>query len=146
MKVTLNIQDDQELRASIKDAIRGQVLSIVREELTQTIKDEFKRKLIAMEVVLLKRKSDSKAPDEKFVVFDEIIKGIITSEYFIPAFTGSEKGLKLIPLSYLIDNYRFPIKEGKMKANFLYFMSGARPELINRVEFYESEELEIETL
>lgn len=45
MNVTLNIQEDAELRAHIKDAIRGQVLSIVRDELSQILKDEIVRKV-----------------------------------------------------------------------------------------------------
>lgn len=45
MKVTLNIENDQELRAHIKDAIKGQVMAIVREELLATIKEELERKV-----------------------------------------------------------------------------------------------------
>lgn len=45
MNLTLNIQNDVELRAFIKDAIKGQVLAIVREEFVQMIKEELERKL-----------------------------------------------------------------------------------------------------
>lgn len=45
MKVTLNIENDVELRAHIKDCIKGQVLSIVREELIAMVKAEFERKI-----------------------------------------------------------------------------------------------------
>jgi hypothetical protein len=45
MNVTLNIENDAELRAYIKDAIKGQVLSIVRDEFTTMIKEELERKI-----------------------------------------------------------------------------------------------------
>lgn len=45
MNVTLNIQNDAELRAFIKDAIKGQILAIVREEFVQIVKEEIERKL-----------------------------------------------------------------------------------------------------
>lgn len=45
MTVTLNIENDAELRAYIKDCIKGQVLSIVREEYLEVIKKELVRKL-----------------------------------------------------------------------------------------------------
>jgi hypothetical protein len=45
MNITLNIQNDAELRAFIKDAIKGQILSIVREEFIQIVKEEIERKL-----------------------------------------------------------------------------------------------------
>ncbi len=45
MKVTLNIENDAELRAYIKDAIKGQVLNIVREEFLEIVKEELERKI-----------------------------------------------------------------------------------------------------
>ena len=45
MKVTLNIENDAELRAYIKDAIKGQVLNIVREEFIEIVKEELERKI-----------------------------------------------------------------------------------------------------
>lgn len=45
MNVTLNIENDAELRAYIKDCIKGQVLSIVREEMQEMIKEELNRKI-----------------------------------------------------------------------------------------------------
>lgn len=38
MKVTLNIENDAELRAYVKDLISGQVKSILREEIAEIIK------------------------------------------------------------------------------------------------------------
>ena len=49
MKVSLNIENDKELRAHVKDLIRGQVLSITREEMTEVITKEICRKLNSME-------------------------------------------------------------------------------------------------
>ena len=45
MKVTFNVENDAELRAAVKDLIKGQVLSIVREEFIEIIKEELERKL-----------------------------------------------------------------------------------------------------
>ena len=96
-----------------------------------------------MEAILLKKREDSNMADSDLVVFDEIIKGVLTSEWFIPVFTGCDKGMRFITLSYLIDNYKFPKKEGEMKAMMLYYLKGVNPKLIEQIEFYESDELEI---
>lgn len=45
MKVELNIENDKELRSYIKDCIRGQVLSIVREEFLEIVRNELERKM-----------------------------------------------------------------------------------------------------
>lgn len=45
MNVTLNIKDDAELRNYIKECIKGQVLSIVREEFIEVVKAEITRKI-----------------------------------------------------------------------------------------------------
>lgn len=45
MKVSLNVSDDQELRAAVKDVIKGQAMSIVRTELTDIIRQELERKV-----------------------------------------------------------------------------------------------------
>jgi len=47
MNVTLNIENDAELRTYIKDLIKGQVMSIVREDFEQMVKEELERKLKA---------------------------------------------------------------------------------------------------
>lgn len=48
MTVTLNIENDAELRAYIKDCINGQVLAIVREEFVEAVKAEIVRKIGTM--------------------------------------------------------------------------------------------------
>jgi len=45
MKVQLNIENDAELRQHIKGTIKGQVLSIVREEFFEIVKDEIEKKI-----------------------------------------------------------------------------------------------------
>jgi len=45
MKVTLNIERDDELRAHIKDCIKGQVLSVTRGEINEVVKKEITRKI-----------------------------------------------------------------------------------------------------
>ncbi len=45
MKVTLNIENDAELRAYIKECIKGQVLAIVREDFIEVVKAEIMRKV-----------------------------------------------------------------------------------------------------
>lgn len=47
MKVSLNIDEDQELRAHIKDCVKGQVMAVVREGLGELVKEELSRKLSA---------------------------------------------------------------------------------------------------
>jgi len=44
MIVSLKIENDRELRAYIKECIKGQVLSIVREEFMEIVKEELNRK------------------------------------------------------------------------------------------------------
>lgn len=45
MKATINIENDQEIRAYVKDLIRGQVMSIAREEITDIVRQEILKKL-----------------------------------------------------------------------------------------------------
>lgn len=45
MKATLNIENDAELRAHIKNAIKGQVTSIIRDEIIELAKGEIVRKV-----------------------------------------------------------------------------------------------------
>lgn len=45
MTVTLNIQDDHELRAYCKDLVKGQINGITREELRGIVAEELDRKL-----------------------------------------------------------------------------------------------------
>jgi hypothetical protein len=45
VNVTLNVNDDAELRSAIKDAIRGAVKSIVREEISEIIATELRGKI-----------------------------------------------------------------------------------------------------
>lgn len=45
MTVKLNISEDAELRAAIKDAIKGQVISIVRETVTDVLKEVLESKV-----------------------------------------------------------------------------------------------------
>ena len=45
MKVTLDINNDAELRTHIKEAIKGQIASIVREEYYELVKAEIEKKV-----------------------------------------------------------------------------------------------------
>ncbi|MDO8640854.1 MAG: hypothetical protein Q7R33_04870 [Nitrosarchaeum sp.] len=42
MKATINIGEDAELRAAVKDMIRGQIKSITREEIREIVSEEVK--------------------------------------------------------------------------------------------------------
>ena len=55
MKVTLNIENDKELRAHIKDCVKGQVLGIVREDFLAIVKEELERKLKGTNTALFDR-------------------------------------------------------------------------------------------
>lgn len=59
MKVTLNIENDAELRAYIKDAIKGQVLSIVREEFLEIVREELERKIKGTSEYAFKRMQEN---------------------------------------------------------------------------------------
>ena len=48
MKVELNIENDEALRQYIKDAIKGQVMSIAREEFLEIVRTELNRKVKGM--------------------------------------------------------------------------------------------------
>ena len=45
MVVTLNIENDAELRAYIKDCIKGQILAITREEFKNIVTEELEKKI-----------------------------------------------------------------------------------------------------
>jgi len=45
MIVKLNIEEDEELRVYIKQCIKGQVLSIVRDEFLEIVREELSRKI-----------------------------------------------------------------------------------------------------
>ncbi len=45
MKVVLNIEEDEVLRNYIKECIKGQVLSIVRDDFIEVVKSEINRKI-----------------------------------------------------------------------------------------------------
>lgn len=92
-----------------------------------------------MEALLLK-KTDLESDKKDIVVFDEIIAGMISDELFVPVFTGSDLGMRVIPLSYLIDNYSF-----SKKARCLHYLKGSNPGLFKKVVYHEDNEIEIET-
>lgn len=50
MRVTLNINDDAELRDYVKDLIRGQVKSVIREEMSDILLSEIRSKTRKMEI------------------------------------------------------------------------------------------------
>lgn len=97
-----------------------------------------------MESILLKRKPQSKTESENLVVFDELIQGVLTSEWFIPVFTGSDNGMRIMPLTNLIENYFFPEKQGQPQARMLHFIRGANPFLFESIGFYESDVIVID--
>ena len=93
-----------------------------------------------MHSILLKRKPDT-SDTETIVVFDELIRGVLYSgEWFVPAFTGSNLGIKFMPLSYLAENYLFP-QNDKSQPRMVSFMSGFNPDF--KFEFYQSDEIEM---
>lgn len=55
MKVTLNIEQDEQLRAAIKDAIKGQVMSVTREEINLIVKSEIGKKIANRDVQYMNR-------------------------------------------------------------------------------------------
>ena len=49
MTVSLKLENDDELRAYVKDLIRGQMLSLVREEALNLVQEELTRKVKGMD-------------------------------------------------------------------------------------------------
>lgn len=45
MNLTVNIESDDQLRKAVKDMIKGQVMSFVREDFHEMVKEELERKL-----------------------------------------------------------------------------------------------------
>jgi len=68
MKVTLNIENDQELRSHVKELISGQIKSIAREEVREMVKE-----------LLSKKIQDSNLPNAEYIFRDEIIKTVNNS-------------------------------------------------------------------
>lgn len=95
-----------------------------------------------MDAIELKRKDDSPFWVTGLVIFDELITGVLSSEYFIPVFTDAKNGLRIITLSYLLDNYLWPKKGDQVSCRLYYFITGNRPALVNRFEFYEDKTVE----
>lgn len=91
-----------------------------------------------MKALLLKIKKDTSAADRDIVVFDELIKGILTGEYFIPVFTGASLGMRIFSITFLVDNFYFP-----EDAVIPSFIKGADPELYTKIEFYKSDDIVI---
>lgn len=65
MTVTLNINNDDELRAHVKELISGQVKSIVREEIKDILRE-----------ILSKKIQDKDLPAVDFLIKDEVVKAI----------------------------------------------------------------------
>ena len=82
MKVELSIKDDKELRDYIKDMIRGQVLSIVREETRVVLNGEVAKHINGSGPFIVKAINDTinnivrKAMGEKWNVAEQIRREI----------------------------------------------------------------------
>lgn len=96
-----------------------------------------------MDAILLKPKPDNPQCKDNFVVFDEVVQGILSGTLFVPAFTGADKGMRIISIPFLIENYLFPEKQGQPQARFLHFFRGYDPILFDEIEWYEDESIEI---
>lgn len=81
MIVTLNIQNDAELRAHIKDAVKGQVMSIVREELIEIIKSELDRKVKGWETQHFQQVMK--------MAMDDILRDILYKKYDVSSWGES---------------------------------------------------------
>ena len=96
-----------------------------------------------MKTILLKSIDEQKNEKKELVIFDEIIHGTFSCEKFVFAFTGSNNGLPVYPLSYIIENYKFPVKNDKSKDEIIQFIKFNYLEEYNKIQFYESDEIEI---
>ncbi len=76
MKVTLNIEQDEQLRAAIKDAIKGQVMSVTRDEISQIVRDEIGKKIANRDVQYMTRLLE--------ISMRYVIENILYKDYDIP--------------------------------------------------------------
>jgi len=85
MNVTLNIENDAELRAYIKDCIKGQVLSVVREEFTAMVQNELERKIKGSDERNFERiKKDATVEAMKSILYKEHSVSRYNSEFIKP--------------------------------------------------------------
>jgi len=92
-----------------------------------------------MEAILLKVKEDVSVTNRDIVVFDELIQGTLTGEWFVPVFTEADGGMRILTFSYLVDNYCFPDT-----AKSPQYIKGANRYLYDKIKFYEPEEINLE--
>lgn len=95
-----------------------------------------------MNAIILKTKPDSSIPYSNLIVFDELIKGTLTNEWFVPVFTDAKNGMRVITVSYLINNYLFPKNGDKININLYHFLCGAECDSIKEIEFYQTSEID----
>ena len=89
MNVTLNIENDAELRAYIKDCIKGQVLSIVREEFVGIIQAELERKIKASgENAFDRMKKDAAAHAIRKILLEKHNVAMWNDEFITPIVTA----------------------------------------------------------
>ena len=85
MNVTLNIENDAELRAYIKDCIKGQVLSVVREEFTAMVQNELERKIKGSDARNFERmQKDATVEAMKSILYKEHSVSRYNSEFIKP--------------------------------------------------------------
>ena len=93
-----------------------------------------------MEAILLKPKNGDRY--SVLVIFDELITGIISLEYFAPVFTGANKGMRIMPTSFLFENFYFPMKNGKSQARLVAYMTGIKKkETLKHLRYYNCEDI-----
>ncbi len=73
MNVSLNIHEDAELRAAVRDMIRGQVKSITRAEILAIVREEISGKI--------EKTGQSRAEDILKKEIEKIVKGVLFSGY-----------------------------------------------------------------
>ena len=81
MTVTLNVQDDHELRAYCKDLVKGQINSITREELREIVAEELDRKLKGL--------NDKRFEDLMIQALKQVISTILYTEYKVSAWSDN---------------------------------------------------------
>lgn len=89
-----------------------------------------------MEILKLVKKSKHRVDIRNLLVYDELIAGMLSREFFVPVLTGADKGIRIMPLSYLLDNFEFPAKDGRPDSRITDFLQGY-PALYSKLSFYE---------
>ena len=93
-----------------------------------------------MDVIKLIKKDQEDG--RSLLVYDELITGLLTGNFFVPVVTGADKGYRIFPLDELVDKFMFPVICGRPETRITDFLRGY-PKMYEKLSFYESTLVEL---